>query len=75
MDTQIFDEIINKKQSEINDLYQNKISKNKKMNVDPSKIDYNSAKTINLINATLEKKLKSSKLYQKKIEKELQNGI
>lgn len=75
MDTQIFDEIINRKQSEINDLYQNKISKNKKMNVDPSKIDYNSAKTINLINATMEKKLKSSKLYQKKIEEELQNGI
>jgi hypothetical protein len=75
MDTQIFDEIIVKKQSEIKELYENKISKNKKMNVDPSKIDYNSAKTFNLINATLEKKLKSSKLYQKKIEKELQNGI
>ena len=71
MDTQIFDEIMNKKKEEIHILYDMKVNKNKKMIKDPSELDYYSKKTLNLINATLDKKLKSSKAYKKKCEQEL----
>lgn len=71
MDVQAFDELIMRKTEEVKEIYLNKSNKNKKMTKDPAEIDYNSKKTINLINAALDKKLKSSKAYQKKVEKEL----
>lgn len=64
-------QILEAKRKEVFELYENKMSKNKKMIADPDTIDFNSKKTYNLINAALDKKLKSSKSYQKKIEKEL----
>lgn len=71
MNTQQFDELIERKITEVSLLYENKVNKNKKMTKDPSELDYHSKKTLNLINAALDKKLKSSKAYQKKMEKEL----
>jgi hypothetical protein len=76
MDVQAFDELLTRKTEEIKQLYEIKSSKNKKMTKNPSEIDYHSKKTLNLINATLDKKLKSSKAYQKNLEQELlQKGI
>jgi hypothetical protein len=76
MDVQAFDELLARKTEEIKQLYEIKSNKNKKMTKDPSEIDYNSKKTLNLINAALDKKLKSSKAYQKNLEQELlQKGI
>lgn len=71
MDVQAFNELIMRKTEEVKELYLNKSNRNKKMTKDPAEIDYNSKKTLNLINAALDKKLKSSKAYQKKVEKEL----
>lgn len=63
--------ILESKRKEVFELYELKMSKNKKMTSDPDIIDFNSKKTYNLIHAALDKKLKSSKAYQKKVEKEL----
>jgi hypothetical protein len=71
MDKPNIDELIDAKLKEIDDRCNNKTKKNEKMINDPSKLDYYSNKTLNLINATLEKKRKSSKAYQKALEKEL----
>lgn len=71
METQIFDILLENKFNEISQAYDIKVNKNKKMTKDPSELDYYSRKTLNLINATLDKKQKSSKLYQKTLEKEL----
>jgi hypothetical protein len=62
-----FEEIINKKLDEINQMYILKTEKtaNKKMNVsDPEKIDYFSKKQINAINTELDRKYKASKAYK-----------
>ena len=74
MNTQVFDELIDRKTQEVVQLCETKLNKNKKMTKDPSELDYHSKQTLNLINAALDKKLKSSKAYQKKIEKELMQG-
>jgi len=66
-----FISILQKKNEEVELLYQNKLPKNKKMTLSVDDIDYNSKKTLNQINASLDKKLKSSKAYQKKLEEEL----
>ena len=66
-----FESILQKKNEEIEALYQNKLPKNKKMTSDPDTLDFHSKKTLNAINACLDKKLKSSKAYQKKLENEL----
>lgn len=71
METQIFDILLENKFNEISQACDIKVNKNKKMTKDPSELDYYSRKTLNLINATLDKKQKSSKLYQKTLEKEL----
>jgi hypothetical protein len=71
MEITSFTDLLEMKRKEVFELYENKLSKNKKMTSDPNTIDFNSKKTINLINAALDKKLKSSKAYQKKVEKEL----
>ena len=71
MEISSFTDLLEKKRKEVFELYEHKMSKNKKMISDPDTIDFNSKKTINLINAALDKKLKSSKAYHKKIEKEL----
>ena len=71
MDTLAFDELIARKIAEIKQLYEAKSTKNKKMTKDPSEIDYNSKKTLHLINAAIDKKLKSSKAYQKALDQEL----
>jgi hypothetical protein len=71
MELQAFEELIARKTEEVKQLYESKSNKNKKMTTDPSVIDYNSKKTLNLIHATLDKKLKSSKAYQKKLDQEL----
>lgn len=70
----VFNELLLKKNEEVFNLYQTKMSKNKKMNTSVNDIDYNSKKTINQINAHLDKKLKSSKAYQKKMQQELLNS-
>lgn len=66
-----FNSILQKKNCEIQALYENKLPKNKKMTSNVDDIDYYSKKTINQINVALDKKLKSTKAYQKKLEKEL----
>jgi len=66
-----FNNILDKKHAEIMILYQNKLTKNKKMTSDVNKLDYYSNKTLNSINVAIDKKLKSSKAYQKKLEIEL----
>jgi len=71
METLSLANLLEKKREEVLQIYEHKMSKNKKMISDPNTIDFNSKKTINLINAALDKKLKSSKMYQKQIEKEL----
>jgi len=71
METEIFDILLENKFNEISHACDIKVNKNKKMTKDPSELDYYSRKTLNLINATLDKKQKSSKLYQKTLEKEL----
>jgi hypothetical protein len=71
METEIFDKLLEAKNKEILTAYEMKTDKNKKMTKDPSELDYYSKKTLNLINAALDKKLKSSKAYQQKMEKEL----
>jgi hypothetical protein len=71
MELQAFEELVARKTEEVKQLYESKSNKNKKMTTDPSVIDYNSKKTLNLIHAALDKKLKSSKAYQKKLDQEL----
>lgn len=71
METEVFDKLLQAKNKEIFAAYEIKMDKNKKMTKDPSELDYYSKKTLNLINAALDKKLKSSKAYQQKLEKEL----
>lgn len=71
MDTVIIDKIIEIKNLEIKELYDVKICKNKKMTDDIEKIDYNTKVAINNIKNCLNKKLKSSKIYKKKLEEEL----
>ena len=63
--------IIAIKNEEVRVLYESKMHKNKKMTLGADDIDYNSKKTRNQINAYLDKKHKSTKAYQKQIEKEL----
>ena len=72
MDTLSFDKLITDKNKELLEIYDRK-TKNKKMTSDPSTIDFNSKKLYNRINATFDKKLKTSKAYLKKCEKELSN--
>jgi hypothetical protein len=72
MDTFSFDKLIIDKNKELLEIYDRK-TKNKKMTSDPSTIDFNSKKLYNLINATFDKKLKNSKAYIKKCDKELSN--
>jgi len=71
MEIENFIALLDKKRKELCEIYENKMSKNKKMTSNPDTIDFNSKKTLNLINAALDKKLKSSKAYQKMVEKEL----
>tara|TARA_Y100000389_G_scaffold86334_1_gene83041 strand:- start:914 stop:1141 length:228 start_codon:yes stop_codon:yes gene_type:complete len=75
MNTEYFDKLLENKNIELMELYENKMSKNKKMTSDPSQIDFNSKQLYNRINAEFNKKFKSSKAYQKNCEKELQNPI
>jgi len=75
MDTLNFDTILETKKAELMELYENKISKNKKMTSDPSQIDFNSKKLYYRINAEIDKKFKSSKAYQKMCENEQQTSI
>tara|TARA_B110000444_G_scaffold197666_1_gene188603 strand:+ start:294 stop:521 length:228 start_codon:yes stop_codon:yes gene_type:complete len=75
MDTLNFDTILETKKAELMELYENKMSKNKKMTSDPSQIDFNSKKLYYRINAEIDKKFKSSKAYQKMCENEQQNPI
>ena len=75
MDTLNFDTILETKKAELMELYENKISKNKKMTSDPSQIDFNSKKLYYRINAEIDKKFKNSKAYQKMCENEQQNPI
>ena len=75
MNTDNFDKLLGDKQCELMELYENNIAKNKKMTTDPSKIDFSSKQLYNRINAEFDKKLKSSKAYQKMCEKEQQNPI
>jgi|TARA_B000000475_G_scaffold271014_2_gene267802 hypothetical protein len=75
MDTLNFDTILETKKAELMELYENKMSKNKKMTSDPSQIDFNSKKLYYRINAEIDKKFKNSKAYQKMCENEQQNPI
>lgn len=75
MNTENFDKLLENKNIELMELYENKMSNNKKMTSDPSQIDFNSKQLYNRINAEFYKKFKSSKAYQKNCEKELQNPI
>ena len=75
MNTEYFDKLLENKNIELMELYENKMSKNKKMTSDPSQIDFNSKQLYNRINAEFDKKFKSSKAYQKICEKEQQNPI
>jgi len=75
MDTLNFDTILETKKAELMELYENKISKNKKMTSDPSQIDFNSKKLYYRINAEIDKKFKNSKAYQKMCENEQQTSI
>lgn len=75
MNTEYFDKLLENKNIELMELYENKMSKNKKMTSEPSQIDFNSKQLYNRINAEFNKKFKSSKAYQKNCEKELQNPI
>lgn len=72
METSQFDKILTEKNEEMKQLYDIKMSKNKKMNIDVNTIDYNSKKTFNNIQSCLDKKLKSSKAYKKKYDQEHQ---
>lgn len=76
MDTYAFDMLVDNKTNEIKKIYEEKVmskTKNKKLTSDPSTLDFNSKKLINQINAAFDKKLKNSKAYKKKCEKELSN--
>jgi len=75
MNTENFDKLLENKNIELMELYENKMGKNKKMTSDPSQIDFNSKQLYNRINAEFDKKFKSSKAYQKICEKEQQNPI
>lgn len=75
MDTLNFDKILETKKAELMELYENKMSKNKKMTSDPSLIDFNSKKLYYRINAEIDKKFKNSKAYQKMCENEQQTSI
>jgi len=75
MDTLNFDTILETKKAELMELYEKKMSKNKKMTSDPSQIDFNSKKLYYRINAEIDKKFKSSKAYQKMCENEQQTSI
>ena len=75
MDTLNFDTILETKKAELMELYENKMSKNKKMTSDPSLIDFNSKKLYYRINAEIDKKFKNSKAYQKMCENEQQTSI
>jgi hypothetical protein len=75
MNTENFDKLLETKNIELMELYENKTSKNKKMTSDPSQIDFNSKQLYNRINAEFDKKFKSSKAYQKMCEKEQQTPI
>jgi hypothetical protein len=75
MDTLNFDTILETKKAELMELYENKMSKNKKMTSDPSQIDFNSKKLYYRINAEIDKKFKNSKAYKKMCENEQQNPI
>lgn len=70
MDTENLDKLIELKNNEIMTIYENKISKNKKMINNHCDIDYNSKKLFNKINAGFEQKFKSSKAYQRMLEHE-----
>jgi hypothetical protein len=76
MDTYAFDLLVDNKTKEIKKIYEEKVmskTKNKKLTSEPSTLDFNSKKLINLINAAFDKKLKNSKAYKKKCEEELSN--
>jgi hypothetical protein len=75
MDTLNFDTILETKKAELMELYEKKMSKNKKMTSDPSQIDFNSKKLYYRINAEIDKKFKNSKAYQKMCENEQQTSI
>ena len=75
MNTENIDKLLESKNIELMELYENKTSKNKKMTSDPSQIDFNSKQLYNRINAEFNKKFKSSKAYQKMCEKEQQTPI
>ena len=51
MNTENFDKLLETKNIELMELYENKTSKNKKMTSDPSQIDFNSKQLYNRINA------------------------
>jgi hypothetical protein len=75
MDTLNFDTILETKKAELMELYENKMSKNKKMTSDPSQIDFNSKKLYYRINAEIDKKFKNSKAYQKMCENDQKTSI
>ena len=60
-----FENLMDKKTKEIEELYIIKTGKKKMTVTDPEKIDYYSKKTLNAINAELDRKYKASKAYKK----------
>jgi uncharacterized protein YpiB (UPF0302 family) len=78
MDTYTFDLLIDNKTKELITSYEEKLllkTKNKKMTIDPSILDFNSKKLLRQINVAFDKKLKSSKAYKKQCEDELFKNI
>ena len=67
MDTLNFDTILETKKAELMELYEKKMSKNKKMTSDPSQIDFNSKKLYYRINAEIDKKFKKFKSISKNV--------
>jgi hypothetical protein len=63
-----FENIMDKKIKEIEELYIIKTGKKKMTVTDPEKIDYYSKKTLNAINTELDRKYKASKAYKKLLE-------
>ena len=55
MNTENFDKLLENKNIELMELYENKMSKNKKMTSEPSQIDFNSKQLYNRINAEFNK--------------------
>lgn len=60
-----FENVMDKKTKEIEELYIIKTEKKKMTVTDPEKIDYYSKKTLNAINTELDRKYKASKAYKK----------